>query len=125
MLACTLKTKPEKSELIGRICPFLSCQEAGPAIIERIDSSKSRTRKFDEAIDSAGADLAVHGHGHLGTEVGSTAGGIPVRNVAVHNLQAPYRVYRLALTSDDHESRTRDREHVAYTRGRWEVDAVT
>ncbi|WP_137990877.1 metallophosphoesterase family protein [Streptomyces vilmorinianum] len=35
-----------------------------------------------EAMDRAGADLAVHGHAHLGTEHGVTPGGIRVRNVA-------------------------------------------
>lgn len=29
-----------------------------------------------------GADLAVHGHAHLGTENGMAAGGVRVRNVA-------------------------------------------
>ncbi|WP_163550509.1 metallophosphoesterase family protein [Candidatus Frankia nodulisporulans] len=35
-----------------------------------------------EVIDAAGADLALHGHAHAGSERGSTAGGVPVRNVA-------------------------------------------
>ncbi|MET9443709.1 metallophosphoesterase [Streptomyces sp. NPDC006610] len=54
-----------------------------------------------EAIDTAGADLAVHGHAHAGTEHGMTSGGVRVRNVAqpvigrafhVYHLQAPDRV---------------------------------
>jgi Icc-related predicted phosphoesterase len=45
------------------------------------------------AIDSAGADVAFHGHAHNGTERGLTPGGIPVRNVAQPVLKAPYRVY--------------------------------
>lgn len=54
-----------------------------------------------EAIDTAGADLAVHGHAHAGTEHGMTSGGVRVRNVAqpvigrafhVYHLQAPERV---------------------------------
>lgn len=52
-----------------------------------------------EAIDSArggaGADLAVHGHAHMGTEQGATPGGVPVRNVAQPLIRAAYRVYRL------------------------------
>ena len=48
-----------------------------------------------EAIDAAGAALAVHGHAHRGTEVGMTAGGVPVRNVALPVLGRPYGVYRL------------------------------
>jgi Icc-related predicted phosphoesterase len=46
-----------------------------------------------EAIDRAGCDLAIHGHAHHGTERGLTAGGIPVRNVAVPVIRAPYAVY--------------------------------
>jgi Icc-related predicted phosphoesterase len=48
-----------------------------------------------EAIDAAGADLALHGHAHRGSEVGATAGGVPVRNVAQPVIDAPYRVYEL------------------------------
>lgn len=48
-----------------------------------------------EAIDTAGAKLAVHGHAHQGTEVGMTAGGVPVRNVALPVLGRPYGVYRI------------------------------
>lgn len=46
-----------------------------------------------EALDRAGADLAVHGHAHVGTERGATPGGIPVRNVAQPVIQAAYRVF--------------------------------
>jgi len=35
-----------------------------------------------EAVDNAGADLALHGHAHHGAEKGRTPAGIPVRNVA-------------------------------------------
>lgn len=48
-----------------------------------------------EAIDQAGAALAVHGHAHRGREHGTTDGGVPVRNVAEPVLMAPYRVYGL------------------------------
>lgn len=48
-----------------------------------------------EAIDRAGAHLAVHGHAHAGTEKGMTPGGIPVRNVAMPVIGAAYRVYCL------------------------------
>ena len=33
-------------------------------------------------IDHHGVDLVLHGHAHLGSRAGRTAGGIPVRNVA-------------------------------------------
>jgi Icc-related predicted phosphoesterase len=48
-----------------------------------------------EAIDTAGADLVVHGHAHSGQEHGSTPGGVPVRNVAQPVLGVAYKVYTL------------------------------
>jgi Icc-related predicted phosphoesterase len=48
-----------------------------------------------EAIDDSGVDLAVHGHAHYGSEAGTTAGGVRVRNVAQPVIQAAYRVYTL------------------------------
>ena len=46
-------------------------------------------------IDEAGADLAVHGHAHFGTERGRTVAGIEVRNVAQPVLGRPYAIYSL------------------------------
>jgi Icc-related predicted phosphoesterase len=46
-----------------------------------------------EAIDRAGADLALHGHAHAGSERGVTAGGVPVRNVAQPVLHRAYALY--------------------------------
>jgi Icc-related predicted phosphoesterase len=46
-----------------------------------------------EAIDRAGADLALHGHAHAGREHGATAGGVPVRNVAQPVLRRAYALY--------------------------------
>jgi Icc-related predicted phosphoesterase len=48
-----------------------------------------------EAIDAAGADLAVHGHAHNGAEKGLTPGGVPVRNVSLPVLKRAYAVYCL------------------------------
>ncbi|TDQ51564.1 metallophosphoesterase family protein [Actinorugispora endophytica] len=48
-----------------------------------------------EAVDTAGAHLAVHGHAHKGTECGLTPGGVRVRNVALPVLGRPYGVYRI------------------------------
>jgi Icc-related predicted phosphoesterase len=48
-----------------------------------------------EAIDAVGADLAVHGHAHGGSEKGMTPGGVYVRNVAQPVIRATYRVYCL------------------------------
>lgn len=50
---------------------------------------------LSEAIDTAGAHLAIHGHAHHGSERGRTQGGIPVRNVAHPVIAAPFRVYRI------------------------------
>lgn len=49
-----------------------------------------------EAIDAAGADFAVHGHAHLGTEHGMTAGGVHVRNVAMAVIDQAFAVYHLS-----------------------------
>jgi Icc-related predicted phosphoesterase len=46
-----------------------------------------------EAIDNGGADIALHGHAHVGSEKGVTPGGVPVRNVAQPVLQHAYKVY--------------------------------
>nr|MDT0658433.1 metallophosphoesterase [Micromonospora sp. DSM 115978] len=48
-----------------------------------------------QAIDEAGADLAVHGHAHFGTERGVTPGGVRVRNVAHPVIKQAYSVYLL------------------------------
>jgi Icc-related predicted phosphoesterase len=48
-----------------------------------------------DAIDRAGADLALHGHAHYGSVEGATPGGIPVRNVAMPVIRGPYTIYTL------------------------------
>ncbi|MFF5923776.1 metallophosphoesterase [Streptomyces flavochromogenes] len=50
-----------------------------------------------EAIDAVGADLAVHGHAHLGTEHGRTAGGVRVRNVAQPVIDRAFALYQLPV----------------------------
>lgn len=40
-------------------------------------------------IDEHAVDLVIHGHAHLGNEVGKTPGGTPVRNVATHVTGGP------------------------------------
>ena len=54
--------------------------------------------QLGEALDSAGCDLAVHGHAHHGAEKGLTPGGIPVRNVAMPLIKRPYAVYTLGAS---------------------------
>ncbi len=53
--------------------------------------------RLAEVVDRHGADLVLHGHAHNGKPDGSTAGGIPVHNVAITLLQAqnPSMVYRV------------------------------
>jgi Icc-related predicted phosphoesterase len=53
-----------------------------------------------EAVDAGGADLAVHGHAHHGTEKGVTPGGVHVRNVAQPILRRSYAVYCLGESPD-------------------------
>ncbi|MGH2698789.1 MAG: metallophosphoesterase family protein [Actinomycetota bacterium] len=48
-----------------------------------------------EALDNAGADLALHGHVHLGIHKGDTPGGVPVRNVSRPLLGRPFAILRL------------------------------
>lgn len=48
-----------------------------------------------EAIDDAGADLALHGHAHRGAEKGATPGGVRVRNVAQPVIGRAYALYEL------------------------------
>ncbi|MDP4502856.1 metallophosphoesterase [Nonomuraea sp. NBC_00507] len=48
-----------------------------------------------EAVDTAGADLIVHGHAHKGSEKGMTPGGIRVRNVALPVLRRAYGIYSM------------------------------
>ena len=65
---------------------------------------------FAEAIDAGGVDLAVHGHAHGGSPDGRTAGGVPVRNVAMPVLGCSHRVFELAgerMVSDPSRPRSR------------------
>ncbi|MFD3696836.1 metallophosphoesterase [Streptomyces sp. NPDC058646] len=54
-----------------------------------------------QAIDEEGADLAVHGHAHMGTEHGMTTGGVRVRNVAMPVIDRAYAVYHLGPGAPD------------------------
>jgi Icc-related predicted phosphoesterase len=57
-----------------------------------------------QAIDESGADLAVHGHAHSGTERGLTNGGVRVRNVAQPLLRRAFGLYHLrGQTHPDHD----------------------
>ncbi|MEV4683087.1 metallophosphoesterase family protein [Streptomyces kurssanovii] len=50
-----------------------------------------------EAVDEAEADLAVHGHAHMGTEHGMTAGGVKVRNVAQPVIGHAFALYHVPV----------------------------
>ncbi|MEE1754728.1 metallophosphoesterase family protein [Streptomyces sp. SP18CS02] len=56
-----------------------------------------------EAVDGAAADLAVHGHAHMGVEHGMTSGGVRVRNVAQPVIGQAFAVYHLGVrdSADD------------------------
>jgi Icc-related predicted phosphoesterase len=56
--------------------------------------------QLGEALDRAGADLALHGHAHYGAEKGVTRGGIPVRNVAMPLIRRPYALFMLGAAGD-------------------------
>jgi Icc-related predicted phosphoesterase len=56
-----------------------------------------------EAIDRVGADLALHGHAHAGSERGVTPGGVQVRNVALPVIGRPYKVYCFGTEGCDDE----------------------
>ena len=69
-----------------------------------------------EAIDRAGAHLAIHGHAHHGAERGVTPRGVPVRNVAMPLLRRPYGLYCLDA-SGHHAMDTGARQSCATTEG--------
>ncbi len=48
-----------------------------------------------EAVDTAGAALALHGHAHAGSPRGVTPGGTPVRNVALPVIRRSYAIFCL------------------------------
>jgi Icc-related predicted phosphoesterase len=52
-----------------------------------------------EAIDRCGADLVLHGHAHAGTHEGATAGGVPVRNVAMPVLGCSHRIFQIGAVA--------------------------
>jgi Icc-related predicted phosphoesterase len=81
VIVALMHYSPVEDTLVGEppeIWPFLGCY------------------LLAEAVDAVGADLAVHGHAHAGTEKGRTPGGVPVRNVAQPVIRAAYQVYELA-----------------------------
>jgi Icc-related predicted phosphoesterase len=56
--------------------------------------------QLGEALDRAGADLALHGHAHHGAEKGTTPAGIPVRNVAMPLIRQPYALFVLGAAGE-------------------------
>ena len=77
VLVALVHYAPCRGTLVGEpegIHAFLGCYQLG------------------EAIDEAGADLAIHGHAHAGSRRGATEGGVPTFNVARPVLGAPYTI---------------------------------
>ncbi len=58
-----------------------------------------------QAIDESGADLAIHGHAHSGSERGMTTGGVRVRNVAQPLIRRAFVVFHLSGEQQFHENR--------------------
>jgi len=52
--------------------------------------------ELGRVIDHAAVDLAIHGHAHLGSAEGRTAGGTPVRNVAL-SVTGGLAIYAISL----------------------------
>jgi Icc-related predicted phosphoesterase len=78
---------PHTSTLAGeppQLYPVLGCSRLGDVI--------------DEADRQSGVAAAFHGHAHHGTEIGTTDGGVPVRNVAKPVLRSGHRIYLLHHT---------------------------
>ena len=65
-----------------------------------------------EAVDRGGAQLALHGHAHRGTEKGVTPGGVHVRNVSQPVLRRAYAIYSLDPAHGGPQSSTRSRSDV-------------
>jgi Icc-related predicted phosphoesterase len=63
--------------------------------------------QLGEAVDRAGADLAVHGHAHKGAERALTPGGCHVRNVAQPVLRRACAIYCLEPHRRDGTTGTR------------------
>jgi len=77
VLVALMHYAPCRGTLVGEpegIHAFLGCYQLG------------------EAVDQAGADLAVHGHAHTGSRRGATEAGVPTFNVARPVIGAPYTV---------------------------------
>ena len=77
VLVALMHYAPCRGTLVGEpegIHAFLGCYQLG------------------EAVDGAGADLAIHGHAHAGSRRSATEGGVPTFNVARPVLGAPYTV---------------------------------
>ena len=77
VLVALMHYAPCRATLVGEpegIHAFLGCYQLG------------------EAVEGAGADLAIHGHAHAGSRRGATEGGVPTFNVARPVLGAAYTI---------------------------------
>jgi Icc-related predicted phosphoesterase len=76
-----------------------------------------------EAIDRGRPNVALHGHAHNGTEIGTTPGGTPVRNVAQTVLRYAYGVYGIddggVLRMDGSDNGYRNRRQIVAKEKSW------
>lgn len=70
--------KPDISMLVTHFAPTVATLGAEPSLKYWMLGNSG----LGDVIDRHHLDLVIHGHAHLGNEVGLTPGGTPVRNVA-------------------------------------------
>jgi Icc-related predicted phosphoesterase len=89
-----MQVRAEKTVVVVHYAPIAATAKGEmPEIFPYLGTSR-----LAEVVDRHGADLVLHGHAHHGCPDGTTTGGVPVRNVAIHlNLSRdsakPYRVF--------------------------------
>ncbi len=103
-----------EQQVMARLTHYLQAADGGPRVVvlhyapilQTLEGEARRllpvlgSTALEVAIDTAGADLVLHGHAHFGTHAGMTRGGVPVYNVALPVLQragyaTPYRIFEV------------------------------
>lgn len=72
-------------------------RDRNQAILEAAKQVGAILKRNGHRFALAGADLAVHGHAHAGTEHGMTGGGVRVRDVAQPVIGRAFHVYHLPV----------------------------
>jgi Icc-related predicted phosphoesterase len=78
VLTAMEEEEPDISLLVTHFSPTVSTLGAEPPLKYWMLGNAG----LGEVIDRHHLDLVIHGHAHLGNEIGETPGGTPVRNVA-------------------------------------------